>query len=181
MKIAVSGAHRTGKTTLIDELAASLSAFTVVDEPYWLLEEEGHAFAEIPDPEDFELQLERSIRSIVESEGDCLFDRCPLDFVAYLTSLDASEAFDLRHWLPRVEEAVQRLDLVVFVPIEDPDRVGRSDSEDGRLRSRVDEELRDLVLRDPWSLDVPVIEVAGSPGERARQVLARVGGAGRNG
>ena len=60
MRIAVSGAHRTGKTTLIDELLGALATFSAVDEPYCLLAEEGHAFAEMPCLEDFELQLERS-------------------------------------------------------------------------------------------------------------------------
>jgi uridine kinase len=45
MRIAVSGAHHTGKTTLIDELIGSLSTFRVIDEPCYLLEDGGHAFA----------------------------------------------------------------------------------------------------------------------------------------
>src|SRR6185369_13261844 len=60
MKIAVSGAHRTGKTTLVEELCRALPAYIAVDEPYHLLEEEGHEFAEMPSLEDFELLLERS-------------------------------------------------------------------------------------------------------------------------
>jgi uridine kinase len=48
MKIAISGAHRTGKTTLVEELSRALPAYGVVDEPYYLLEEEGHEFAEMP-------------------------------------------------------------------------------------------------------------------------------------
>src|SRR5439155_7177638 len=34
-----------------------------------------------------------------------------------------SEGFDLDPWLPRVRRAMDRLDLVVFVPVEHPDRV----------------------------------------------------------
>lgn len=48
MRIAVSGAHQTGKTTLIEELSRALPSYGVVDEPYHLLEEEGHA-AGLPD------------------------------------------------------------------------------------------------------------------------------------
>jgi predicted ATPase len=178
MKLAVSGAHRTGKTTLIAELSRALPAFSTVDEPYYLLEEEGHEFAEMPCLEDFELQLERSIESLEESEGDCLFDRCPSDILAYLISHDESDAFDADRWLARVRDAMKQLDLIVFVPIEDPDRVIISAVDHRRLRRRVDEELRDLVLEDRWSLGVPAIEVAGPTGERARQVLAHLRGEG---
>jgi predicted ATPase len=174
MKMAVSGAHRTGKTTLIAELSRSLPAFSTVDEPYYLLEEEGHEFAEMPCLEDFELQLERSIESLVESEGDCLFDRCPADILAYLIAHDESEAFDVDRWLARVRDAMQQLDLIIFVPIEDPDRVSVSASDHKRLRRRVDEELRDIVLEDRWSFGVLAIEVAGPASERARQVLAHL-------
>lgn len=174
MRIAISGAHRTGKTTLIGELIGSLASFRAVEEPYYLLEEEGHVFAEIPCLEDFERQLERSIQSIVESEENSLFDRCPCDILAYLITHDESEWFDVACWLPRVRDAMQRLDLVIFVPIEEPDRVGVAASDHGRLRRCVDEELHDIILDDRWAFAVPAIEVAGSPGERARQVLAHL-------
>lgn len=174
MRIAVSGAHRTGKTTLIEELGRALPAYLTVDEPYYLLEEEGHEFAEMPCLEDFELQLERSIESIAQSEGNCLFDRCPSDMLAYLITHDEAEEFDVDRWLPRVRDAMRRLDLIVFVPIEEPDRVALSASDRMRLRRRVDEELRDIVLDDRWDFGILAIEVTGSPRERARQVLAHV-------
>jgi predicted ATPase len=91
LRIAASGSHDTGKTTLIGELIDCLPTFSTVDEPYYLLEEEGHVFAEMPCLEDFELQLERSIKSVVGREGDCLFDRCPFDILAYLEG-DAGRA-----------------------------------------------------------------------------------------
>lgn len=176
MRIAVSGAHRTGKTTLVDELAGSLPAFNRVDEPYYLLEDEGHSFPEMPGIEDFELQLERSVRSILESEGDCIFDRCPSDMLAYLIVHDEPERFDVDRWLPGLRDAMQLLDLIVFVPIEEPERVADSGLDHGRLRRRVHQELLDIVLDDRWAFGVPAIEVAGAPHERARQVLAYLRG-----
>jgi hypothetical protein len=172
MRIAVSGAHRTGKTTLIHELSRALPTYVTVDEPYYLLEEEGHDFAEMPSLEDFELQLERSIESIADGEADCLFDRCPFDMLAYLITHEDSDGFHIDHWLPRARRALQRLDLIVFVPVEEPDRVIVSASDQRALRRRVDEELRDIVLEDRWSFEVEAIEVTGAPRERARQVLA---------
>ncbi|HKI03579.1 MAG TPA: AAA family ATPase [Thermoanaerobaculia bacterium] len=176
MRIAVSGAHRTGKTTLIEELSRALPTYGVVDEPYYLLEEEGHELAEMPSLEDFELQLERSIECLRAGGKDQLFDRCPADMLAYLISHRDSDRVDVEVWLARVRSVMKRLDLVVFVPVEDPDRVIVSDPDESELRRRVDEELRDIVLEDRWDFGVEAIEVTGSSRERARQVLAHVRG-----
>ena len=173
MRIAISGAHRTGKTTLVEELTRALPSYVTVDEPYYLLEEEGHAFAEMPSLEDFELQLERSIECIVESEKDTIFDRCPADLLAYLLTHDDADGINVEGWLSRVRRAMQQLDLIVFVPVEHPDRITVS-ADERRLRRRVDEELRDIVLGDRWEFGVDAVEVAGPPHERVRQVLAHV-------
>lgn len=173
MRIAVSGAHRTGKTTLVEELARALPAYAAVDEPYYLLGEEGHVFAEMPSLEDFELQLERSIQCIVESPKDTVFDRCPADLLAYLLTHDDADGFDVEAWLSRVRRAMQQLDLIVFVPVETPDRMA-TDANERRLRRRVDEEIRDIVLGDRWEFGMDTVEVAGPPHERVRQVLAHV-------
>jgi predicted ATPase len=178
LRIAVSGAHRTGKTTLIEELSRALPAYAVVAEPYYLLEEEGHELAGMPSLEDFELQLERSIQCLADSEDDQLFDRCPADILAYLITHQDSDGFDVDAWLPRVRSAMQRLDLIVFVPVEDPDRVIVPDPEEGELRLRVDEELRDIVIDDRWDFGVEAIEVTGAPRQRVRQVSAYLGGEG---
>lgn len=175
MRIAVSGAHRTGKTTLLDELADALPAYQREEEPYHLLEEEGHEFAEMPSLEDFELQLERSIECLADSADDQLFDRCPADILAYLLTHEDAGAFDLDRWLPRARPAMQRLDLVLFVPVEDPDRVVVAASEDDDLRRRVDEALRGILLDDRWDFGVEALEVSGSTRERTRQALARIG------
>ena len=177
MRIAISGAHRTGKTTLVEELRRVLRTYVAIDEPYYILEDEGHEFAEMPSLEDFELQLERSIESIVEAEEDEIFDRCPADILAYLLTHRESEGFDLEHWLPRVRNAMQQLDLIVFVPVEDPDRVTALEPDQAELRRRVGEELRDVVLADRWAFGVETLEVTGTPRERVRQVLQRVRGA----
>jgi predicted ATPase len=175
MRITVSGAHRTGKTTLIEELGRALPAYEVVEEPYYLLEEEGHEFAETPCLEDFELQLERSIECIARGGRDCLLDRCPADLLAYLLTHRDSDGFDAGRWLSRARNAMRHLDLIVFVPVEAPDRIGSGPEEDD-WRLRVDEELREILLADRWDFGVEVIEVTGGPRERARQVLARVTG-----
>jgi hypothetical protein len=176
MRIAVSGSHLVGKTTLAESLAEALPRHELVPEPYYLLEEDGHEFAEMPSLEDFELQLERSLQCMEESGTNVVFDRCPLDILGYLVTHRDAEAFQLEDWMPRVREAVAKLDLVVFVPVEDPDRVAVPRSE-ARLRSDVDTVLRDIIVDDAHGLEFAAITVAGTPDARLRQVLAHVRGA----
>jgi len=45
MRIAVGGAHASGKSTLIAELSRTLPSHKVVEEPYYLFVAEGHNFA----------------------------------------------------------------------------------------------------------------------------------------
>jgi hypothetical protein len=174
MKIAISGTHSAGKTTLVEELSRALPTYDVVDEPYYLLEEEGHQFAESLYPEDFQLQLERSIKCIDTSGGDTLFDRCPVDFLAYLFANRDFRQFDVERWVPRVRGAVEQLGLVVFVPVEKPDRIHQSDPDHARLRRCVNEHLRQFLFENPWKFEVNVLEVTGTPRERARRVVAHL-------
>ena len=174
MKIAVSGTHRTGKTTLVAALAELLPTFSVVEEPYHQLVEEGHVFLEMPSLDDFELQLKCSIESIQESEEDCIFDRCPLDMLAYLTTHKESDAFDIKSWLPVVEAAVRKLDLIVLLRIEESVKSVDSDSGNDDFRHRADEAFAEIILEDRWKFGVLVIEVTGSTEERLRQIEAEV-------
>jgi hypothetical protein len=176
MRIAISGSHRTGKSTLLEELASLLPTYTTVDEPYHLMEEDGHAFSHPPSIEDFEAQLARSVEEVHAAAGeDVLFDRCPVDLVAYIAAHEDADHVDLDEWLPRVREAMQTLDLVVFVPIEGRDRILFSGSDDeGGLRAAVDARLRELLLDDPHELDLPVVEVHGETESRAESVLRAI-------
>src|SRR5687767_13237899 len=94
MRIAVSGTHAVGKSTLIEELAARLLDHSVVEEPYYLLEEDGYEFSVPPTLDEFRLQLRRSIACLATKQRNVLFDRCPLDFLGYLATLPDSSYFD---------------------------------------------------------------------------------------
>lgn len=182
MRIAISGSHRTGKSTLLSELSAHLPDHTLVEEPYRVMEEEGYEFAHPPALEDFEAQLQRSIDELGEADENTLLDRCPVDFLVYLALHEDAAGFDLDDWLPKVEAAMSRLDLVVYVPVEARDRVAFSASDDeGATREAVDEKLAELLLDDPLGLGVEVIEVRGDAASRTRTVLQRVHRAGARG
>ncbi len=175
MRVAISGSHRTGKSTLLSELSRLLPAYTIVDEPYHLMEEEGYEFAHPPSLEDFEAQLERSIQELGREDDDVLFERCPADFLGYIALHEDAGFFDEDEWLPRVRAALETLDLVVFVPIESRDRIAVSSSDDeGASREAVDQKLQEILLDDAFELDVEVLEVEGDPESRARAVLRRV-------
>ncbi len=174
MRIAVSGTHFSGKSTLVEALSEKLPHYTTVDEPYYLLQEEGHEFAEPPSAEDFELQLERSIENLNNSPPNVVFDRCPADVLGYLLTLADVDAFDLEEWLPRVQTAISKLDLLVFLPIEKPDRIVLPFSQDAEYRQRVDEKLKEIILEDPFDFEVDVLEVTGSLNTRVERVLAHI-------
>jgi predicted dehydrogenase len=65
MRVGISGAHGTGKTTLAEALCARLPGHVVADEPYYLLEEEGYEFGFPPSPEDYRALLARSVLDTV--------------------------------------------------------------------------------------------------------------------
>jgi hypothetical protein len=174
MRIAITGSHLVGKTTLAEALGEVLPGHELLPEPYHLLEEDGYEFAEEPTLEDFELQLKQSLHCLGETGADAVFDRCPLDILGYLTTHQDAEAFDLEEWLPRVRESMSTLDLIVFVPVEEPDRVpvGRMQA---RLRADVDAALREIVVDDSYGLELEVITATGSTEARVKQVMKHLG------
>ena len=174
MRIAISGTHFSGKSTLVDAVSEALPKYTTVAEPYALLEEEGVLFADPPSLDDFEQQLERAIQELEESGTDVIFDRCPADILGYILAHHDVDLFDPAQWLARVRRAVQKLDLIVFLAIEEPDPIPLPVSQDAGYRKRVDEILREILLDDPFGFEVEVLQAAGSAQIRADQVLAYV-------
>jgi predicted ATPase len=169
VRVAFSGAHRTGKTTLVAALADRLPAYKAFDEPYRVLEEAGHEFSDPPSVEDYEQQLRTSLELVGAAPANALLDRCPLDLVAYLQAI--ADDFEIDDWLDDVRDAIARIDLIVVVSIETPDRIAVPEHEDRRLRRRVDERVQRLVLDDPFGFGAEALEVGGSLDERIRQVI----------
>ena len=174
MRIAVSGSPRVGKTTLVEALARRLPALDVRDEPYVEMVEEGHLFSQPPTAADYAEQLAYSIEALREAPADALFDRCPVDFLAYLlaTSWGETVASDV---LDRVGRAMGVVDLVVYVPVEDPDRVEVTPSDDPEeSRGDVDAILRAILLDDRFDMIPDVVEVRGPVQARVETVLRRL-------
>ena len=174
MRIGISGTHGTGKTTLAEALCAHLPGHVTADEPYYLLEEEGYEFGFPPSLDDYRAQLACSLRTLGEPPAlpRIVFDRTPLDYLAYMvaTGADAAREADT----PAVRSALASLDLIAITVITpETDRVLPTPELPG-LRSAMSEALLELVYADPLDVcgDVPVLELDGPLDDRLAAVLA---------
>lgn len=151
MRIAVSGSHCTGKSTLIDAFLHQHPEFIHEPEPY---EAMGEEFLAEPSVEDFLRQLEFNIERLKQYEPGTkvIFERCPLDFAAYIQCLSKTTTIDLT-------EALQHLDLIVYLPIE-----FESPDEFPKLRKAVDRRLSAFYE----DTDITVIEASGPTDKRLR-------------
>jgi len=168
MKIAITGAHRVGKTTLAEKLQEYLTDYELRIEPYFELEELGYLFSELPDVDDFIEQLEYSIKQITTSGNNVIFDRCPIDFLAYIQSID--ESGNIQSIFNKVESVMSKIDLLVYVPVEEPDLISCRESEFPELRVKVNEILNDWV----WDFGIETLEVKGTLLNRKDQVLGKI-------
>lgn len=171
MRIAVSGSHATGKSTLVADLQSRLEGYVIVEEPYHAVVGEGHVLGHPPSVDDFLLLVDRAIDDLQRQEsGYVLFDRSPADYLAYLSALD-SASISAAH-VESTRAALSTLDLVVLVSVERPDRI--AGVEMPRLRREVNRVLTEMFIDDSWDFNMPVVEVHGTPVERVGQVMARI-------
>lgn len=137
MRIAFTGAHRVGKTTLAESLADSLPNYNFINEPYIQLEELGYLFSAIPTADDYIQQFNHSIKQTGTVGSDVLLDRCPLDLLAYVYATDKGR--NIKTDYQDMTKAMSRIDLLVLVPIEAPDLIRCQQSDLPALRTEVDE------------------------------------------
>ncbi len=154
MRIAVTGTHQVGKTTFIGFLEERLDNYQFFQEPYYRLEEQGALFSKEPTVDDFLLQLEYSIKLMEEKHTDVIFDRSPLDFLAYVQALGGEQHVATHYDL--VQECLSSLDLLIFLRIGYPDIMESGAVDLPILREQVDE------LLSAWIYDfgVDVVELS---------------------
>jgi hypothetical protein len=70
---------------------------------------------------------------------------------------------------------MQTLDLVVFVPIEERDRIALPSHEDGEYRIAVHEKLHDLLVDEAFGFGTEVLTVQGDVPARIDQIMGRIG------
>jgi hypothetical protein len=177
MRVGISGTHGTGKTTLAGELCVHLPGHVTADEPYYLLEEEGHEFGFPPSPEDYRALMARSLRSLGSRprRPAVVFDRTPLDYLAYLAATGADPAAEAGS--ATLRSAFASLDLLVITPITPETERVLPAAELPGLRSQMNDALLELAYSDPldaWG-DIPVLELTGPLDGRLDAVLAALG------
>ncbi|HEU5433265.1 MAG TPA: AAA family ATPase, partial [Thermomicrobiales bacterium] len=175
MRIAVSGTHRTGKSTLVAALGERLPRHAIVAEPYDVLADRGYEFAHPPGVDDFVIQLKQSLISLRRRSPNLIFDRCPLDFLGYIAASPGAARFDLEAWRVPIARAMTSLDLVVAVHADlahDPPVA----AEDAMFRLAVDDALRDIVDADGFDLcqGVELLILDGPWDRRLKTVLTWV-------
>ncbi|GAA4255076.1 AAA family ATPase [Dactylosporangium darangshiense] len=165
MRIGVAGAHGTGKTTLVEDLTSRHPSLASVPEPYVLLEEQGYEFDHPPSPADYMAQFRASLRLLRRPAARVVFDRTPLDFVAYLRASGTDLESDAD--VAALRSAMASLDLLVVVPIT-PLLPPPPDFAD--LRAAMNDALLDLVYDDEVLDGVEVLELHGPLDGRADAV-----------
>jgi hypothetical protein len=170
MRIAVSGSHHIGKSTLIDEFLRAHPDFIHEPEPYTVMVEDlGEEFSAEPCVEDFYRQLQFNLDRLRQHapEEQVIYERCPIDFLAYIDALDPNS---VEEWLDEVSNAMRHLDLIVYLPLDDE----WFDSEMPKLQKAVDRRLSAIFRDDQFgvlsSCNARIIEASGSTAQRLRIV-----------
>jgi deoxyadenosine/deoxycytidine kinase len=160
MRIAISGTHTMGKSTLAEDFVKKHPEFVLEPEPYHVLQEQfGINFAAEPTQESFITQLEYSLErtNAYEKKDNVIFDRCPLDYIAYLMYV-SKRGFgntSLEHWrdlMRQVAKSLERLELIVFLPIVDQQEMIFSSDEDENFRIEVDHYFKQIYREDIYGL-----------------------------
>jgi AAA domain-containing protein len=188
MRIAVSGSHSTGKSTLIaafldkcPEYRHEPEAFETLGDDVELTE------AGEPTPEGLQALLEYTAAGVRgHAPGSCVvFERSPVDYLAYAaasrTSRWRSQINDfLSVHVPVVRAALEHLDLIAYVPVSATGPVRARPGENARFRSRVDERLRRALLDDAYDLfgDRGAPRVVALPPDPERQLAELIQRAG---
>ena len=181
MRIAVSGAHGTGKSTLIAAFVDRRPEYVFEPEAYETLADDvGLTASEGPTLEGLDALLDHTLSALASHEpGACvIFERSPVDYLAYAAATRRSWPRGLsrdfvRARTSQVTEALRHLDLIAFVPVSTA--IPPRPNEDPRFRRRVDEWLRRALLDDDLGLfdgDAPVVvELPAAPDRRLAELI----------
>jgi len=183
MRIAISGTHFIGKSTFINDFIKLHPDYIHEVEPFEKLQEEnGQEFSEEPTLEGLISELDYSIERLhhFSNQPNVIFDRCPIDFVAYAmyilkqTGSDFHESF-VAERLPDIKEALENLDLIVFMPIKQVHEADFFVDEDQDFRHAADKYFkkiyRDEVIDIFPGYDHPkIIEIWGNRRERVEKL-----------
>ena len=153
MRIAVSGSHCSGKTTLVEDFLKRHPEYVHEPEPYeWLAEAHGESFSAELTAADAWQQLEISVERLsAHAPGsNVIAERSPLDFLAYLEALRTLGREDTSRMLAAARELATRgmgqIDLLVVLPLNDD--IEPPEDEDPELRDAMNSCLLEILDDD---------------------------------
>jgi hypothetical protein len=180
VRIAVSGTHGSGKTTLVEDFLAAHREYLHEPEPYeWLEDVYGEAVGEEPTADDFRRQLKVSVDRLANYErgASVIAERSPVDFLAYIFALSdlGRSGRDCELVAASAELAaagMAHVDLLVVLPLGGRDGIVVPGSEDLPLRAAMNDRLLDLITADEYALfrngSPRVAEIHGQRQQRLR-------------
>ena len=130
MRIAISGSHSLGKSTVVNDWVTAHPEFRREEEPYRALALNGPyeiLFRESSTRLHNGIQLYYNISRVnrySSTDDDVIFDRAPVDYLAYSQytanrgTTDIDSAF-VASMVPAVRESLDHLDILAFVPKSD--------------------------------------------------------------
>ena len=129
MRIAISGSHSLGKSTLVWDWVKRHPHYKREEEPFRALDSEMYDIRFRQESNrlhnGIQMYYNASRVNLYSSFEDCvIFDRAPVDYIAYSQYTADKKTTDIddqfvSSMVPRVKETLQRLDMVVFVPMTD--------------------------------------------------------------
>lgn len=194
MRIAISGSHSLGKSTVVRDWLNSNPDYLWEDEPYRVLSLNGPyeiAFQDKSSRLHNGLQLFYSISRVHRYSSvtdNVIFDRCPIDYLAYSqytaetgkTDIDSDFVLSM---VDAVRESLDHLDILAFVPssMEWPVLI----EEDGirpldiEYRDSVDLIFKKIYRENLYNLlpalgNLKLIELIGDQTQRLRQIQAAI-------
>jgi hypothetical protein len=177
LRIAISGTHCSGKSTLVEAFLLGHEDYLHEPEAYEDLGAQyGEHFSAEPTPGDLFRQLEHHVKSLQRYKvGDCvIFERTSVDYVAYIQTMEefstsrvdgnlTSESIQV------AKDSLKFLDAIVFLPLHGFNGEAPVD-ENLKLRRRVDRRLQAILLDDELGLFVGygplLVEATGSIQQR---------------
>jgi hypothetical protein len=194
MRIAISGSHSLGKSTVVNDWVALNGDYMREEEPYRVLSLRGPyeiLFRDASTRLHNGIQLYYSISRLNRYSmpaQQVIFDRAPVDYIAYSQytanqrSTDIDDDF-VMSMVSAVRESLDRLDILAFVPQSDDWPVAMEDDGirpvDHSYRDEVDAIFKQI-YRDgrfdilPKTSPPLLIELVGSPEHRLLQLAQAV-------
>lgn len=130
MRIAVSGSHSLGKSTVVNDWVSTHPDYFREEEPYRALSLKGPYqinFREESTKLQNGIQLYYNISRIhryADSSSKVIFDRAPIDYIAYSQytanhgKSDIDQEF-IESMIPAIRESLDHLDIIAFIPKSD--------------------------------------------------------------